>query len=136
MSDEEPKKVTGYVVGYGKPPVEHRFKKGLSGNPLGRAKGKGDNKPPLRSSDRPTQNMLLDEAYRPVRLREGEDVIELPAIQAVFRAMGVAALKGNRFAQKTLAELVQKVEQDFLLRLILCDLHNNVNDPKTGVPYE
>jgi hypothetical protein len=56
--------------------------------------------------------MLLDEAYRPVMLREGDAIIELPAIQAVFRAMGVAALKGNRFAQKTLADLVQKVEQD------------------------
>jgi hypothetical protein len=56
--------------------------------------------------------MLLDEAYRPVMLREGDTIIELPAIQAVFRAMGVAALKGNRFAQKTLADLVQKVEQE------------------------
>ena len=56
--------------------------------------------------------MLLDEAYRPVMVREGDMIIELPAIQAVFRAMGVAALKGNRFAQKTLAELVQRVEQE------------------------
>jgi predicted DNA-binding protein len=27
-----------YVVGYRKPPVEHQFKKGMSGNPGGRAK--------------------------------------------------------------------------------------------------
>ncbi len=37
-------------------------------------------------------------------------MITLPAIQAVFRAMSVSALKGNRFAQRTLAELVQQVE--------------------------
>ena len=58
------------------------------------------------------EEYLRLEAYRPVRIREGEDVIELPAIQAVFRAMGVSALKGNRFAQKTLAELVAMMERD------------------------
>jgi hypothetical protein len=56
--------------------------------------------------------MLLAEAYRPVVLREGDTLIELPAIQAVFRAMGVAAVKGNRFAQKTLAQLVQNIEKE------------------------
>ena len=34
-------------------------------------------------------------AYRPVTLREEGQLIELQAIQAVFRAMGVAAMKGN-----------------------------------------
>jgi hypothetical protein len=29
-----------YEVGYGRPPAEHRFKKGVSGNPRGRCKGK------------------------------------------------------------------------------------------------
>jgi hypothetical protein len=109
MNDNKPKQAREYVVGYGKPPSEYQFKKGQSGNPSGRRK-KVPDKP--RSSDRPTQGMLLYEAYRPVMVREGEKIIELPAIQAVFRAMGVAALKGNRFAQKALAELVQKVEQD------------------------
>ncbi len=52
----------------------------------------------------------MAEAYRMVTIREGEQIIQLPAIQAVFRAMGVFALRGNRFAQRTLAELVQQVE--------------------------
>lgn len=109
-----------YEVGHGKPPVEHRFKKGQSGNPLGRPR-----KPKARKKQdspgfgaQPANKYLMEEAYRPVLVREGDKTVELPAIQAVFRAMGVAAMKGNRFAQRTLAELVQSVEaEDRKLRL-------------------
>jgi hypothetical protein len=66
------------------------------------------------------EEFLRMEAYRPVMVREGEQVIELPAIQAVFRSMGVSAMKGNRFAQKTLAEMVGKMEAEhFASRLEL-----------------
>jgi hypothetical protein len=101
-------------VGYGKPPAEFRFKKGQSGNPAGRPRKSGGLKSPRssRSGDQPARKYLLEEAYRPVLVREGERTIELPAIQAVFRAMGVSAMKGNRFAQRALAELVQAVEAE------------------------
>lgn len=104
--------VVPYTVGYGKPPVEHRFKKGQSGNPNGRKKG-SSNKPKIDTGHgmRAAEEYLRHEAYRPVTLREDGQLIELPAIQAVFRAMGVAAMKGNRFAQKTMAELVTGLEQ-------------------------
>lgn len=100
-----------YEVGYGKPPLEHRFRKGKSGNPNGRPKG-ARNKAAIEFGfgNGVTEELLKQEAYRAVTVREGDQIIELPVIQAVFRAMGLAALKGNRFAQRSLAEMVQNVE--------------------------
>ena len=118
MRKPEEKEGSGYSVGYGKPPAEHRFKKGQSDNPSGRPKGRKEERKFI-SRDLPTQDMILEEAYRTVSVREGDRIIELPAIQAVLRAMGVAAMKGNRFAQKTLTQIVQQVEQEH--RMIAVD---------------
>ena len=108
-----------YKVGYGRPPTEHRYREGRSGNPQGRPRG-ARNKPKIDTGIgmRSAEAYLRAGAYRMVTLREGDNVIELPAIQAVFRAMGVAAMKSNRFAQHTLADMISRVEhEDFTSRL-------------------
>jgi hypothetical protein len=108
-----------YRVGYGKPPAELRFKKGQSGNPKGRPRGARNKRSiDFGFGNGATEELLKQEAYRTISVREGDQVIELPVIQAVFRAMGVAALKGNRFARRNLAEMVKSVEaQDWQSKL-------------------
>jgi hypothetical protein len=99
-----------YKVGYAKPPAEHRFKKGHSGNPQGRPRRSKNNPKPFDPAHQPTDNLILEEAYRPVTIREGDKVIELPAIQAAMRSLAISAMKGSRLSQRALAELVRQIE--------------------------
>lgn len=112
MSEE--KLPVPYEVGYAKPPDQTRFQKGKSGNPNGRPRGAKQKPKNINTGFgmKAAEEFLRIEAYRPITVREGDQVIELPAIQAVFRAMGVSALKGNRFVQKTLTEMVAKMEAE------------------------
>lgn len=103
------KQVLDYQVGYAKPPAEHRFKKGQSGNPKGRPR-RSRPAPAKRQGVSYADHLILEEAYRPVTIREGDTTIELPAIQAAMRALGISAMKGSRLAQRALAELVRDAE--------------------------
>lgn len=55
---------------------------------------------------------IVRNGYRIISVREGEKTLELPVIKAVFRALGVSAMKGNRLAQATMAELVRGIEEE------------------------
>ncbi len=98
----------GYEVGYGKPPVASRFKPGQSGNPRGRPRG-AKNKRPGMHEER-MKDIILEEAYRGITIRDGDRNVTIPLAQAVMRSMGVKAVQGHARAQRLFAELLATVE--------------------------
>src|SRR6478609_7043961 len=88
MSDaskpKSPKARGGYAVGYGKPPKSAQFKPGQSGNPNGRPKGQPT-----------TQQLLLLEAAKLVKVKVGDEVVQLSKLEAIVRKLYNMALEGN-----------------------------------------
>lgn len=110
MSDGEAGSERLPVVGYQNPPTEYRFKKGVSGNPKGRPR-KTKASPAASDADDRLSRIIMQEAYRPIQIRENGKTEELPMIQAVIRSLGVSAAKGSFRAQLALTGLVQAIER-------------------------
>jgi hypothetical protein len=106
MSTKGPKPPASgnYEVGYGKPPVHTRFRKGQSGNPRGSI--------PKRTPTERANWVMLQEAYRPVTVREGERTMRVPAIAAIFRSQLASGLKGNGPAQRASLRMIKAIEGD------------------------
>lgn len=102
------------LVGYGKPPAEHRFVPGRSGNPAGRPRkprGASSGEAGVRlGAQTRTSELILAEAYQPLKVRDGDGVTTLTATQAVLRGLLKNALSGSRLAQKDFLNHVNAVE--------------------------
>lgn len=86
-----------YDVGYGKPPKEHQFKPGQSGNPTGRPK-----KQPSMAS------MIRDVAYYPVRIERPDGASTAPLIQAALMGALQQGAKGRGGFTKAFVEMMRQ----------------------------
>lgn len=116
MSDDPKKKrrhlkakaPKSYEVGYGKPPVNHRFQKGQSGNPRGRPKG---GKASINLRDERLKDIILAEAYRTIKLVENGKQVTMTMAEAIVRSITVNAAKGQPRAQKMFTQLLTETER-------------------------
>src|SRR4051794_8559084 len=101
-----------YEVGYGRPPPQHQFKKGRSGNPKGRPKGKQErvHRNPLIFADQKANQLLMAEAGRNVTVRVDGKKVTMTMLEACVRQISLAAVKGDRAAIRMLFKTVQEVE--------------------------
>jgi hypothetical protein len=58
------------------------------------------------------KRLAMQEAYRPITVREGDEVFTLPTIQAVMRQQGRRAAKGNGPAQRAFIDRVHAIEEE------------------------
>lgn len=86
----------GYAVGYGRPPREHQFQDGNTAS-RGRKTGSRDKKLVI-------QHIL----FEPIKVKEGEKVKKMPALEAIIRQTCNKALKGDHKAALTIIGMAQK----------------------------
>lgn len=100
-----------YAVGYCRPPAEHRFRKGQSGNPRGSARVTPTVALVPRLPADTMHEMVLAEANRMVRVRVGRRRVDIPAMQAAFREVTMQAATGDRLAMEAMARLVRRAQK-------------------------
>jgi hypothetical protein len=116
MSTNDPAEKT--PRNYRNPPAEYRFRRGMSGNPKGRPRKeralvstKVGGQPGIGLEDR-IKSLAIEEAYRPITIREGDRVERVPVIQAILRKVAILAANGNTRAQQSYLNLVMGAEAD------------------------
>jgi hypothetical protein len=98
-----------YDVGYGKPPVEHRFAKGVCPNPKGRPRKKAaasSNDTRAALSLTLANQLLLAEAETPLKINIAGEVRTVTAQEAVLLSLRKQALAGGITATRTYLSLI------------------------------
>lgn len=96
-SVKRPRGKTGTGVGYGKPPQQHRFQPGKSGNPRGRPKG-----------SRPVGALLQDILRQKVAVNENGRTRRLPTLEVMLRRLANDAMRNDKPALKLMLSLVDR----------------------------
>lgn len=98
-----------YAVGYGKPPVEGRFKTGRSGNPKGRPRKQEPAR--IRFGDGHAGRVFETASLRSLNLTEGGRPTTMSAAEALIRSLQAQAMKGNRLSAQMLLKDMRKADK-------------------------
>ncbi len=90
-----------YAVGYGKPPKASQFKPGVSGNPKGKPKGQPS-----------FGEILLQEAARIVKVKIGDEIVQVPKQRALVRKLLDMAMQGDIAAARLILHQTQLAQAD------------------------
>lgn len=94
MPQKPSKTSTSDTVGYRRPPKQHQFKPGQSGNPKGRPKGT----PTLLE-------VMTREATKLIKIKQGDNVVSVPKLEALARRVFNKALEGDLAAARMIFQL-------------------------------
>jgi Family of unknown function (DUF5681) len=94
-----PEEDAAYKIGYGKPPQNGRFTKGVSGNPKGRPKGSKN-----------LSTVVLRESRQRVRVNGPRGSHTVTKLEAALMQLGNKAAQGDLRASREFFSLIQRSE--------------------------
>lgn len=100
---------TPYEVGYGRPPIESRFKPGKSGNPSGRPKG-AKNKPSKKFEK--IKHLYSKIADEKITIRKGDKPARMSMMECILQQAMNQAVKGEAGMTKLVLKLGREIEQE------------------------